>query len=134
MDIVSARTRELLTLAALAFIAPACWARPLLVPPKHLELPLPAGAQSPGPFDPDSARPAIDGDTVLVAANRAINANNDRVDGVYIFQRDDQWQLELCGPARRRPKLALRCSTATSPRSTFPGVCRCTNGARRAGR
>ncbi len=98
MDIVSARTRELLTLAALALIAPACWARPLLVPPKHLDLPLPPGAQAGGPFDPDYRAAAIDGDTVFVAANRAITATNDRVNGVYIFQRAANGNWNYAGP------------------------------------
>jgi hypothetical protein len=38
---------------------------------------------------------AIDGDTVIVAAERAANANNDRVRGVYYFQRasDGKWSF-----------------------------------------
>ena len=93
MDI--AHTRRVLTLAALAFIASACWARPLLVAPKHLELPLPANS---GAFDPEYGTPAIDGNTVLVAANRAININNDRVAGVYIFQRATNGNWNYAGP------------------------------------
>ena len=90
MYILSARTRRALTLAALAFIAPACWARPLLLPPKHLELP--------PQFNLEFGAPAIDGDTVMVPASRAINADNERIDGVYIFQRDTAGNWNYAGP------------------------------------
>src|SRR4249920_1265517 len=90
MNILSARTRRSLTLAALAFLAPACWARPLLLPPKHLELP--------PQFNLEFGAPAIDGDTVMVPASRAINANNERIDGVYIFQRDTTGNWNYAGP------------------------------------
>ena len=101
MNMVYTRTRWILTLAALALIVPACWARPLLIPPKHLEMPLPPGADlSQSRFAPNFGAPVIDGDTVLVPANRAINANNDRTDGVYIFERDATGHWNYAGPLR----------------------------------
>ncbi len=97
MNIACARASRMLTIAALAFFAHACWARPLLVAPKHLELPLPPGAQ-PGQFPPEFGPPAIDGDTVLVGARRAINTNNVYIDGVYIFQRAANGTWNYAGP------------------------------------
>ena len=61
-------------------------ARPLLIPPKHLALPDFGIPQSLAP-EPQFSSVAIDGDTVIAAAERAANANNDRVRGVYHFQR-----------------------------------------------
>ena len=108
MDIVTARTRELLTLAALVIIAPACWARPLLLPPKHLELP--------PEFNLEFGAPGIDGDTVMVPASRAINANNERIYGVYIFQRDTTGNWNYAGPlleGQSGDKLLLNGNLAT---------------------
>ena len=91
--------RRIIAIVVLTLAAQACWARPLLVPPKHLQLPVPAGTRSGDPYyAPEFGVPAIDGDTVLVGARRAINANNDRIDGVYIFQRNADGNWNYAGP------------------------------------
>ena len=91
--------RRIIAIVVLTLAAQACWARPLLVPPKHLQLPVPAGTWSGDPYyAPEFGVPAIDGDTVLVGARRAINANNDRIDGVYIFQRNADGNWNYAGP------------------------------------
>jgi hypothetical protein len=65
----------------------AAVARPLLIPPKHLQLPLPAEEGYPGQWGPEYADVAIDGDTVLASARRTVNTAGDSTIGVYIFQR-----------------------------------------------
>ena len=108
MNILSARTRRALSLAALAFIAPACWARPLLLQPKRLELP--------PQFNLEFGAPGIDGDTVMVPASRAINADNERIAGVYIFQRDTAGNWNYAGPlleGQSGDKLLLNGNLAT---------------------
>ena len=77
---------ETRTLAARGAAASGRAARPLLIPPKHLQL---AGAI-------EYRSVAVDGDTLLVGANRAINADN--VTGVYIFQRAANGDWNYSGP------------------------------------
>src|SRR5262245_51392237 len=72
--------------------------RPLLVPPKHLELPLPAPEGYPGQWGPDYFGVAIDGDTVLASARRTIDTNSDTVTGVYVFQRSADGSWNYAGP------------------------------------
>ena len=80
--------RVLPMVAAAAFSCAAA-ARPLLVPPQNLTLPLPGDpVDSSGYLDPFYFGVAIDGGRMLVYARRAINIQNDRVDGVYIFERN----------------------------------------------
>jgi hypothetical protein len=56
-----------------------------LVPPQNLDLPLPGVLE--GQFPHIYSGVAIDGGTLLASAQRAINAQYDRVIGVYIFER-----------------------------------------------
>ena len=90
----------MLTLAALALIAHCLLGTAAAGPLRNTsELPLPAWSAIAGARStPSSATSAIDGDTVLVGANRAINVNNDRVDGVYIFQRATNGNWNYAGP------------------------------------
>ena len=72
---------------------PSALARPLLIPPKHLVVP-----QCCEPFqvgEPIINSVAIDGDTVMASALRSISLN-ERVNGVYIFQRaaDGSWNFQ----------------------------------------
>ena len=134
MYIVSARTRELLTLAALV-VHRACLLGPAAA--RAAQTPRTAAATwvaTGGPFDPNYAAPVIDGDTVLVAANRAINAMNDRIDGVYIFQRAANGNWNYAGPLVEGQSGAPIAQRQPRHGPVLPGVCRCTNGARRAGR
>ena len=78
----------------LALLLPlAALARPLLVPPKHLQLPLPAAEAYPGQWGPEYGDVAIDGDTVVVAARRTLDTSGSTTIGAYVFQRaaDGKW-------------------------------------------
>src|SRR4051812_3687143 len=84
-----ARARRLLTLAALLSATVPIAARPLLVAPKqHLDI----SAEWRG--STTSLAPSIDGDTLLVSANRPTDTDGGRVDGVHLFQRgtDGTWR------------------------------------------
>ena len=80
-------------MAALALYTCATGARPLLLPPQNLVMPPPAGQHYEEQFPHRYYSVAIDSGTLLVSAQRSINAQNDRVDGVYIFERnaDGRW-------------------------------------------
>lgn len=71
----------------------ATLARPLLIPPKRLQMPLPAEEGYPGQWGPEYGYMAIDGDTVLVSARRTLDTQGTTTVGVYIFQRaaDGNW-------------------------------------------
>jgi len=73
-------------MAALVLFTCAAGAGPLLVPPQNLDLPLPGVPE--GQFPHIYSGVAIDGGTLLASAQRAINAQYDRVNGVYIFERN----------------------------------------------
>ena len=75
-------------MVALVLFTCAAGARPLLVPPQNLDLPRPWVPQIEGEFAHIYHGVAIDGGTLLVSAQRAINPQYDRVDGVYIFERN----------------------------------------------
>src|SRR6187401_2603721 len=75
-----------LPMAALVLFTCAAGAGPLLVPPQNLDLPLPGVPE--GQFPHIYSGVAIDGGTLLASAQRAINAQYDRVNGVYIFERN----------------------------------------------
>ena len=77
-----------LPMAALVLYTCAAGARPLLLPPQNLSLPLPPDPQYEGQFAPLYYGVAIDSGTMLVSGQRAINTQNDRIDGVYIFERN----------------------------------------------
>ena len=72
-----------------ALLPLAAGARPLLIAPKHLSLPFPG---------PEYISTAIDGDTLLVAADRVINANGDHITGLYRFQRASNGDWSYAGP------------------------------------
>jgi hypothetical protein len=59
---------------------------------------LPGQPSYPGQFDPLIYRLAIDGDTALVAAQRAIDTSNNRTQGVYVFERDAAGLWSYRGP------------------------------------
>jgi hypothetical protein len=80
--------RRLLTVAALLLIVPAVFGRPLLVAPKRLALPQLVEQEYPGQHPTQYGAPSIDGDTLMVPASRVVNTSGDRVDGVYLFERD----------------------------------------------
>src|SRR5690349_18199847 len=82
-----------LVILVLTAICALAQARPLLIAPTHLQIPLPATPEYPSQYQTLFAHIAIDGDFVLVAANRATNTSGGRTDGVYIFQRaaDGAW-------------------------------------------
>jgi hypothetical protein len=80
---------RLLPVFAMAAFTCVAWARPLLVPPQNLALPMPAAPpEYESTLSPFYFGVAIDGGTLLVQAQRAINIQNDRVHGVYIFERN----------------------------------------------
>jgi len=75
-----------LCLAAFSTLAGA---RPLLLPPtQRLLFPLTSESPDFNQFDPLIYRVAIDGDTALVEGQRAIDTDNNRAEGVYVFERD----------------------------------------------
>src|SRR5689334_13537328 len=93
-----ARARRVLTSAALLsaislLTAPPIAARPLLVAPKQL---LDVPSLVPGDVRGSTTYfwPALDGDTLLVTANRATDTEGGRVYGVHLFQRgtDGTWR------------------------------------------
>jgi hypothetical protein len=89
--------RRILTLAALLLSALPVAARPLLVGYKqYLDIPPPVPEDFPGQWRGATTyrSPAIDGDTLLVSANRPTDTDGGRVDGVYLFQRgaDGTWR------------------------------------------
>ena len=75
-------------MAALALFTCAAGARPLLVPPQNLAVPQLPGVPADEYLAPTYGPVAIDEGTLLVYAARAINTQNDRVGGVYIFERN----------------------------------------------
>jgi hypothetical protein len=75
-------------MAALFLYTCAVAARPLLIPPQNLSLPPPAVPQYEGQFAPRYYGVAIDNGTMLVSGQRVINIQDERVDGVYIFERN----------------------------------------------
>ena len=77
-----------LPIAALVLFTCAAGARPLLVPPQNLSIPLSGVPQYEGQFAPLYYGVAIDSGTMLVSGQRAINTQNERIDGVYIFERN----------------------------------------------
>ena len=93
------RTQWKLLVSAAAFVLLplAAAARPLLIPPKHLALPLPGNPPFVNAWDPSYYSVAIDGDTVLASAQRVVNTNGDRVNGVYIFQRNANGAWKFAG-------------------------------------
>lgn len=89
--------RTLLTVALL--VPMVAFARPLLIAPQRLVMPTP-----PPPYPaslelaPEYSSVAIDGNTVMASANRALNTDNDRINGVYIWQRDAGGHWNYSGP------------------------------------
>jgi hypothetical protein len=85
MDIAYARARQILTFAALLLAASTTLARPLLLAPaQRLTVPTRAPDAWPNAY----GYTAIDGDSLLVATGRFTSNFDDRVDGVFLFQRD----------------------------------------------
>jgi hypothetical protein len=88
----------------LALLTSIASARPLLLPPaQRLALPSPGGDGF--QHQPIIHRVAIDGPTALVAAERAIDSANNRVIGVYVFERDAAGQWNYRGPLTEDPTL-----------------------------
>jgi hypothetical protein len=90
MNIAYLRMRRILTIAALALVTPVTFARPVLVAPIRLEVPPLVG--EPGQYRSTYGAVAIDGDTLLVGAERSVSAG-ERRKGVHVFQRaaDGSW-------------------------------------------
>jgi hypothetical protein len=88
---------RVLSLAAALLWGAHVLARPLLIAPKHLYLPLGDLPRHLGIF-PDFFSVAIDGDTVLASANRPLNMDNERISGVYIFERAADGNWAYVGP------------------------------------
>ena len=86
-----------LPVAALALFTCAAGARPLLVPPQNLAVPQLPGVPADDFLSPTYGSVAIDEGTLLVFATRAINAQNDRVSGVYIFERNAEGRWAYAG-------------------------------------
>ena len=82
-----------LPMAALALFTCTALARPLLVPPQRLAVPPAGNPPYQGYLEPMYTSVAIDGGTLLVTAHRPLNDENERVDGVYVFERnaEDRW-------------------------------------------
>jgi hypothetical protein len=91
MNIAYVRMRRILTITALALATHGAFARPALVTPIRLEVPplVVGGSRS------TYGAVAIDGDTLLVGAERSISAT-ERREGVHIFQRaaDGSWSYQ----------------------------------------
>ncbi len=77
-----------LPLAALVLFTCSALARPLLVPPQRLSVPPADNPPYQGFIETMYTSVAIDGGTMLVTAHRPLNDENERVDGVYIFERN----------------------------------------------
>lgn len=86
-----------LPLVALALFTCAAMARPLLVPPQRLEVPPASNPPYQGYIEPIYTSVAIDGGTLLVTAHRPLNDQNERVDGVYIFERNAEGRWAYSG-------------------------------------
>jgi hypothetical protein len=80
--------RRILTVVALAFVAQTIWARPVLVAPQRLNVPRLVEPDSPVQFHTIYSQPAIDGDTLIVGAERAIDADGGRRNDIFLFERN----------------------------------------------
>jgi hypothetical protein len=91
----------------LAVLTTLATARPLLLPPtQQLQFPSPGAPAYTNQFDPFIYSVAIDGNTALVAAQRAIDTANNRANGVYLFERDAAGHWSYRGPLSEEPDLA----------------------------
>ncbi len=120
-------------MAALALFTCAAGARPLLVPPQNLAVPQLPGVPADEFLAPTYGPVAIDEGTLLVYANRAINAQNDRVGGVYIFERNAEGRWAYAGILTEQwPGSPMLDGTVATVRSGETS--KFSNVARRAGR
>jgi hypothetical protein len=94
----------------LALLLPlVAMARPLLIPPRHLQLPMPAEPQYEGQYSHNYYDVAIDGDVLLVSGQRTIDTNENTINGVCVFRRAADGGWNHAGPRdlrRRAPVLA----------------------------
>ena len=98
MVLAITRIQGILAAAFLLLTVTEAFARPLLVAPQRPRLPSLVQEEYPGQYPTYYAHPVIDGDTMLVNASRVINANYERREGVYLFQRSASGQWNYVRP------------------------------------